>query len=341
MDQITEIVNNYLDQITGHFNKRTLARKIVLENPHILDDTPETIDYIRGKIRYRTGSIGDDHRKRAKTSGTLRKHFLREEMKPSEYMAEFMSKGEKTSDEIIQIHDHKNILVLPDIHMPYHDIRAIDTALNDGFKNGIDAIYLNGDVFDFYQISRYSRDPDRKGMSYEIEIGRQFFEGLVGLGLPVYWKLGNHEDRWDAYIIKNAPELRKIEELQLGKLLFADKFDIAIIKSKQRVKFGSLNVIHGHEFGESFFNPVNPARGLFLKAKTSVLAGHNHQTSSHHENNLNGKPTACFSMGCLCDLEPEYRPFAYTKWNHGFARVEVESDDWFVHNHRIIDGKLR
>jgi hypothetical protein len=115
---------------------------------------------------------------------------------------------------------------------------------------------------------------------------------------------------------------------------------IELIESRSRALFGSLNVIHGHEFGQSFFNPVNPARGLFLRAKTSTLAGHNHQTSSHHENNLNGKPTACFSMGCLCDLSPEYRPFAGTKWNHGFAIVDLDGETFRVHNHRIINGEV-
>jgi hypothetical protein len=103
-----------------------------------------------------------------------------------------------------------------------------------------------------------------------------------------------------------------------------------------------LLVIHGHEFGESVFSPVNPARGLFLKAKCSVLAGHNHQTSQHHENNLKGDSMACFSTGALCQLTPEYRPFAFTKWNHGFAIVEIEESGIFeVHNYRVIDGKAR
>jgi len=327
--------------MSGNFSNRTLARQIVRENPHLFEDTADDVNKVRNKIRYYVGANGVPNRETARRAGSLREEFVREEMKPSEYMAQFMSKGEKTADPLYELIGHNNVLVLPDLHMPYHDIRAIDTALNHGFSKGVDAIYLNGDVFDFYMISRWSRDPDRKGMDYELELGRDFFEGLSGLGLPIYWKLGNHEERWDSYILKNAPELRKIPEMQLPKLFHADELDITVIKSRQRVRFGHLNVIHGHEFGESFFNPVNPARGLFLKAKTSVLAGHNHQTSSHHENNLNGKPTACFSMGCLCDLEPEYRPFAYTKWNHGFARVELDGDEFYVHNHRIIDGKVR
>jgi hypothetical protein len=51
---------------------------------------------------------------------------------------------------------------------------------------------------------------------------------------------------------------------------------------------------------------------------------------------------ACFSIGCLCQLTPKYRPFAYTKWNHGFAIVEIDGDGSFeVNNYRIIKGKVR
>lgn len=36
------------------------------------------------------------------------------------------------------------------------------------------------------------------------------------------------------------------------------------------------------------------------------------------------------------------RPFAFTKWNHGFAHVEVDDDGMFeVDNYRIIGGKAR
>ncbi|MEO7171316.1 hypothetical protein, partial [Flavobacterium sp.] len=105
---------------------------------------------------------------------------------------------------------------------------------------------------------------------------------------------------------------------------------------------GKLDVIHGHEFGKSVFSPVNPARGYFNRAKSSVLAGHCHQTSEHHENNLKRDSMACFTTGALCNLSPKYSPFAFTKWNLGFADVEIEDDGQFiVNNYRIIDGKAR
>ena len=107
------------------------------------------------------------------------------------------------------------------------------------------------------------------------------------------------------------------------------------------IKIGKLTVLHGHESAESVFSPVNAARGMFIRAKTSVIFGHNHQISHHSESNLHGEQVGVWSMGCLCELTPEYRPYGYTKWNHGFAFVVVEKDNSFqVSNFKIVNGKI-
>jgi predicted phosphodiesterase len=341
--QKIEIIEAYLSEQQPGFFARTLARKIVTENPGLFDQTQREIEKVRKSIRYRTGSAGAPNLESAKVSGTLRPEFIREQMKPSEYMANFMQRGETTAkpDWHLPKH-HRKVLVLSDLHIPYHDLPAIETAIDYGFKSGIDGIYLNGDVIDFAKISKWEKDPAITSAVVEVGMARNFFEGIANLGLDVYYKLGNHEERWERYILQNAPELHGLDGLQLKKALGLDDFEIELIDSKQVAKFGKLNVIHGHEFGDSIFSPVNPARGLFNRGKASVLAGHNHQTSEHQESNLDGSPIVCFSTGGLCDLRPAYRPFAFTKWNHGAAIVEIEEDGNFsVENFRIENRKVR
>lgn len=343
-EQQVQIIESYVDTQEAGFFKRTLARKIVMENPGAFEQTNEEVERVRYSIRYRTGNAGDNLRNFATASGKLRENLYNpEQMKPSEYMQAFMGRGEKTSKETW--HLPKNIrkpLVISDIHLPYHVLSAVETAIDYGFKNGVDAIYINGDLIDFAKISRWEKDPALMSAPVEVQMARDFLQGLTSLGLPVFYKLGNHEDRWDRYILQNAPELITLPGLQLKAALGLDELEIELIDSRQHAKFGKLSVLHGHEFGESVFSPVNAARGLFLRAKSSVLAGHNHQTSEHPESNLNGDTIACFSTGCLCDLQPAYRPFAYTKWNHGAAIVDVDEDGEFsVENFRIIDRKVR
>ena len=202
---------------------------------------------------------------------------------------------------------------------------------------------MNGDILDFYQVSRFTKE----GGAMSIKEERDMFFELIGwiksnFDVPIYFKAGNHEERLAKYINDKAPDLAQLPELTLSGFLKLDDLGVQFVDGRQKAMIGKLIVVHGHEFGESIFSPVNPARGLFLRAKSSTLAGHNHQTSEHHENNLKNDSMACFSTGCLCQLTPNYRPFAYTKWNHGFAIVEIDSDDTFeVSNYRIIDGKVR
>jgi predicted phosphodiesterase len=342
-EQQIKIIEQYLDAQEGQFFTRTLSRKIIAENPNLFKQGNAEIDNVRAVLRYRLGTIGKKDRVKATKSGALRTEYVREEMRPSEYMAQFMERGHVTSKPDWHLPSfHKKILVLSDIHIPYHELSALETAIDYGFKNGVDGIYLNGDVIDFAKISRWEKDPATPSAVVEVEAVLNFLEGLSNLGLPIYYKLGNHEDRWEKYIIQNAPELMAFDGIQLKKILHLDEFEIDLIDSKQVAKFGKLNVIHGHEFGDSIFSPVNPARGLFLRGKASTLAGHNHQTSEHHESDLNGKGVVCFSTGALCDLRPAYRPFAYTKWNHGAAIVELYDDGEFsVENFRIYDRKIR
>ena len=317
------------------FANRTLARQIIAKYPTLFDDT--MLESVRGAIRYRRGSNGDYLRSFA------REAFIRNVDKPSAYIKQYLKAPVKPRVRDWRLPDtHSKVLILSDLHIPYHNSEAILTAIDYAIESNVDGIYLNGDVIDFAKISRWMKDPELPSPQVEIDMVNEFLLGLTGFGLPIYYKMGNHEDRWNAYLIQNAPDMYGLDALDISNILGLDNLGIELIDSKTKAHFGKLLVIHGHEFGESVFSPVNPARGLFLKAKTSVIAGHNHQTSSHHENDLNGNPTGTFSMGCLCDLSPDYRPYAYTKWNHGFAIVDIESDGNFtVHNKRIIQGRVR
>jgi len=237
---------------------------------------------------------------------------------------------------------HNNILLLSDLHIPYHNIAALTAALKYGLEHEVNTILLNGDVIDFYAISRFEKDPRKRNFGHEVLMTRQFLETLRKLfpNAAIYYKCGNHDVRYDHYIMRNAPDLLGMDEFSFESLMHLDKLDITFIPDKQIIHAGKLTILHGHELGASVFSPVNIARGLFLRAKDSALCGHHHQASEHSEPNINGKLTTCWSVACLCELHPDYMPI--NKHHHGFAHIVVmDNEDFEVSNYRIMNGKIR
>jgi predicted phosphodiesterase len=232
---------------------------------------------------------------------------------------------------------YKNWLVLNDLHAPYHNNRAIEESLNYGIDKNIDAILLNGDVMDFYMLSKFNPDPRKRDFQQELLALEQMIDVLRNIA-PVFYKLGNHEERYESYMIRNAPVLLQTREYQLSNLLQCYAKGVEIITDQKIVYIGRLPVLHGHEVRLSGVS-VNPARSLFLKTKKTALCGHLHRTSQHNETTLDGKLISTWSLGHLGEEHPKYARI--NNWNHGCARVEVDSDGNFeVINLRIQNNKL-
>lgn len=233
----------------------------------------------------------------------------------------------------------KKVLVIPDIHVPYHSITALTAMLDYAKKQKPDAVLLNGDTIDFFQLSRFVKEPGKRSFAHELQAFKELFEVIQKtFKCRIYFKLGNHEERYNHYLWTKAGELDGVNEFRLEEIIKARAEGIEVIGDKRIIKVGELNILHGHEFGGSVFSPVNVARGLFLKAKVSALQGHNHQPSEHTESNMNGQLITTWSTGCLCELHPAYLPI--NKWAHGFAMVSTDGDKFEVDNKRIYKGKI-
>jgi len=231
------------------------------------------------------------------------------------------------------------VLILSDVHIPYHQRDALILALETGRRAEVNMVLLNGDVVDFQSVSFWNKDPNTRDIVPEIKTACAFLDA-VRTAMPkvrILYKEGNHEERLWSYLTTKAPELFNLDMLQVKSLLKLR--DHEHVGDMRPIRLGDLNVIHGHEYGQGITNPVNPARGLFLRAKAYALCAHYHQSSYHSETTIADAGMAAWSTGCLCKLHPRYRPL--NKWGHGFAIVEVDSRGKFeVHNHTIKSGKV-
>jgi predicted phosphodiesterase len=232
-------------------------------------------------------------------------------------------------------------LILSDIHVPYHDRTTIELAVAEAKRRNVVGVILNGDTLDSHEVSRHDKDPSAPRYIEEIETAKSLLAWLRGQ-LPraeLVLKEGNHEERLDSYIIQRAPALFGLEGIDLPSLLHLRDYGAAWVTGRRVITLGRLNVIHGHEFPGGCTSPVNPARGLYLKARSVAICGHHHQSSEHHARNIRGRAEAAWSLGCACFLSPRYMPL--NNWNHGFAFVEVAQDGQFsVENKRVFSGKI-
>ena len=242
----------------------------------------------------------------------------------------------------VQIRGPVRALILPDIHLPYHSKEALMTSVDYAKAHyNPDLIVLNGDVADYYELSKFSKDPRARRWADEIKLQRRFFVWIRG-EFPkarIVYKLGNHDERYEAYLIRNCAELVGLDTFDIANVLELKQAGIELVRDKRPIRLGDLNLIHGHEYRFAITNPVNPARGLFLKAKAYAMCSHFHQKSEHSENNIEGKTIGTWSTGCLCELHPAYMPI--NNWSHGFAFVEVFNTNKFhVENKKVSHSKV-
>jgi len=237
------------------------------------------------------------------------------------------------------VEGYKRALIINDVHLPYHDIEAITTTFNFAKKEKPDLIILNGDIIDCFLLSRFSKDPKARRFSYELEQLEQFVQVVEKtFKAKIIYKLGNHEVRYQHFLWEKAKELADVTEFDIKNVIGARAKGVEIIEDKTIIKLSGLDLLHGHEFVTGFFNPVNVARGLYLRAKVSAMQGHSHKTSEHTETDLHGNIKTTWSVGCLCGLKADYAP--YNSWNHGFAIIDIDGQNFSVRNKRIFKGEV-
>jgi predicted phosphodiesterase len=308
----------------------TLARKIYKENDKLFKD----IEDARVTLRYVRGQKGEANRK-------ITGH-KNEDLK---YNYNPFKLPESSAEERKPFHlpvGCNNILLISDLHIPYHDVAAVTAAFKYGIDQKVNTIFINGDLMDFCLISRFEKNPAKRSVKFEIDTAKAFLDAMRE-AFPtqqIYFLKGNHDIRLEAYMRVKAPEILDIEEFRMESLLNFNKYKIHSIDDNVLVKAGHLSITHGHHVMRGFFAPVNSARGVYMKAKQSTIIGHVHKVSEHTETNMDGEMTTTWSTGCLCELKPDYSPLV-SNYAHGFAHIQVHKDrSYSVTNKRIFNGEI-
>jgi predicted phosphodiesterase len=324
------LVLQYLDAYPNT-PTNTIARFMYKQNKVAFKNKEDA----RDMLRYYRGKHGKKHFKKL----TVKTHTdYQGKFNPFDDLPEALTSFDDWQEYKI---NGKKTLLICDTHIPYYNRIALKAALEYGKAEKVDTVFLMGDLVDFYAVSFWVTDPTKRDFQDELERVERTLEIIRGQfpDCEIVFQMGNHEDRYERYMRIKAPEIYGCEYTKLSEILHTDDYNIKIIEDKRIVRIGRLRCIHGHEFKGGYSIPVNPARTLYLRGKEMAICGHHHRTSEHNEKTMGDRHIDCWSVGCLCDLRPEYKPL--NNWNHGFAVIErLEDEKFLVHNKKIINGNI-
>lgn len=222
----------------------------------------------------------------------------------------------------------KNIraVIIPDCHIPFHDIRAYNLVLGVAEDIGIDELYLTGDFADFYNLSQHG--PKDPGIFQTLE--DEIFEVNKKLkelnnrfkNVKKTYVMGNHEYRLDRFITNKCPEFFGVVGIE--KILYLDHYGFEYIPygPYQSVSIGGTDLLLRHE---PLSNGKHVAKPTIEKASASVAFGHTHRLEMSYNTTMDGRELVGISCGWLGDKTNPI--FNYIKnfhnWQHGFLVVDI------------------
>jgi predicted phosphodiesterase len=325
----TNIVREYRQKYGWDMPTLKLARIIYEENKILF----KSVESVRDKLRYIEGKSGG-----AKLLKTVNTNIPNRSKNP--YKLPESDKADRLPYVLPKLCN--NILLISDLHIPYHDIESLTLAFDYGVKHAVNTIFINGDLLDFHHLSKFQKDPRKRSIKHEFDTCKEFLRVLRSTfkDAQIYWLKGNHDMRYEHWLMTKVYEVFDDEYYHMEQRLRLSEENVHIIDDKQLVKAGKLSITHGHHVMRGFFAPVNSARGAWMKAKQSVLISHVHKVSQHVEVNMDGESFGAWSTGSLCENRPDYSPLV-SSYQNGFAHITIDNnDDFQVRNYHMINGKL-
>ena len=240
---------------------------------------------------------------------------------------------EKSEFGVRDISEANGILMLCDIHLPFHVPGVIEHALER--KSEYDTIILQ-EVFDFYALSKF----DKTRVIKPAREQALFFEFMDWLrdeapNHRIIFQQGNHDERYWLTFMRKAPEIAEMKGMEFETIFNFAEYDIEPLPPRNLLYYRGLFMGHGHEIGARGA-PVSPARTFMLKTKGNFIGGHFHRTSEQVTRDIKDEILGCWSVGCCCELHPLYAPI--NEWNNGYAIIRPHGEKNFrVKNVKIFD----
>jgi predicted phosphodiesterase len=212
------------------------------------------------------------------------------------------------------------ILIVPDVHLPFTDFKAIANIIKFSKKFKPDYIVQVGDLYDQYCFSRFRRSLDLVNPEEEIKAARKLAEHMwkalkeSSPKADCFQLLGNHDSRMMKKILEKCPEF---ESLVADRI--ADLFSFKGVETKyddrDYIEIENILFMHGFMCGLSKH---------LHQFNQSIVVGHSHQGGVFFEKH---KDKILFELNAGHVGDTKSRPFAYlptkiSKSTKGFGIIE-------------------
>ena len=224
----------------------------------------------------------------------------------------------------------KRNIIISDLHGEFLDRDAFLTTLlfiKDYKPNNL---IINGDLVDFYGLSQFDKNPDRKNnIQQEIDNAKSILKSIrktVGNETEIIYLEGNHEARLQRYFWRN-PELKDLDLLNIRNLLSLNEFSIRFIgvdndywkEDTGHYVIGDMLIMHG----DSRLNGASvgkysgySVKNTMMNMQNNVSIGHGHKLALIHHTTPNGIMIG-METGCLCIKT------GTANWQQGFVSFET------------------
>lgn len=214
-------------------------------------------------------------------------------------------------DTVSSIKKYKKIVILSDIHMPFHDVKTLLAVRKFIKKEQPDILILNGDIMDQYNSSVFDKHPMRTqgGLQREFDIAHAVIKFLVSV-VPKAKKIylwGNHEYRFWRQMFKD-PNLYSLKSVNFESCLKLKELGIQF--ETKAVLLHGLLLKHGIKCGKF------PASNELEAEDMTGCSGHAHKLQMFMRNTRENT-YSWVSTGHLADTK-----------QLDYVRVEENTINW-------------
>ncbi len=234
--------------------------------------------------------------------------------------------------------EKKTFAIINDTQNPYQDV--VTMGLVERFLQEIELDYLlyNGDIHDFYQISKFDKNPDRvDDLQKDIDNTRVMLERHANIfpNVKKKWLDGNHEVRLQKYLWSSATALSSLRSLTIPELFRLDDYGIDYIPYEQGLMINdTFLVLHGDLIS---VHSSYTAKRMYEKHGRCGMCAHSHRGGVYYKTDRFGT-WGWFENFCLCHLNPDY--IKNPNWQQGFSLIHFVGKRFFVEPIPIIDHSL-